>query len=335
MPEVSVIIPVYNMERFIGACLDSVLNQTFKNFECICVNDGSTDGTLGILKKYAEKDSRIKLIDQPNQGGSAARNVGLNVAKGEWVSFLDNDDLYHPQYLELLVRYAKTYDADVSVCNYGVFFNNDPVVFETYDVQRLKAPKLISTNPFYDYIVRKKKIHMLMWTKLYKREILENIRFALTLPAINDILFNLEVLKAARKVVTCSYTLITHRILQTSQTSSKVTSKKIIEYKDLIYAVERTFEDQNLNAKERQKLRLFNTKNAFYNFVYLMVKFNDLSDNAEVYDLILETLEQLETEGLIAPSELKFQDRLLYTAFKARKLDRVKILMKIRDFLTH
>ncbi len=335
MPKVSVIIPVYNMERFVGACLDSVLNQTFKDFECICVNDGSTDGTLNILKKYAEKDGRIKLIDQSNQGGSAARNVGLNAAEGEWVSFLDNDDLYHPQYLELLLKYAQAYDADVSVCNYDVFFNDDPVRFEPYDVSKLKTPKLVSSAPFYDYIVRKKKIHMLMWTKLYKREILENIRFALTLPAVNDILFNLEVLKTARKVVTCGYTLISHRILQTSQTSTKVTPKKVIEYKDLIYAVERAFEDKALSAKERQKLRLFNTKNAFYNFVYLMVKFNDLSDNGEVCSLILETLEQLESEGVITPSELKFQDRLLYAAFKSRKPGRVRTLMKIRDFLTH
>ncbi len=335
MPKVSVIIPVYNMERFIGACLDSVLNQTFSDFECICINDGSTDGTLQILKQYEQKDSRIKLIDQANQGGSAARNVGLNVAQGEWISFLDNDDLYHPQYLEILLGYAEKYGADISVCNYGVFFNDDPVNFETYNAQQLKKPKLITSKPFYDYVVRKKKIHMLMWTKLYKKEILENIRFALALPAINDILFNLETLSASKKVVTCPYTLITHRILQTSQTSSKVTPKKILEYKDLIYAVERSFEHKDLTQKERKSLKIFNTKNAFYNFVYLMVKFNDLSQNAEVYHSILETLDQLEGEGLILPSKLKFQDKMLYNAFKSGNLRRVKSVMRFRDLFTH
>ena len=335
MPEVSVIIPVYNMEPFIGACLDSVLNQTFSDFECICINDGSTDNTLDILKAYARKDARIRLIDQENQGGSAARNIGLNVAKGKWVAFLDNDDLYHPQYLELLLSYAEKYQADVAVCNYGVFPDDARVNFELYDTLNIKAPKLVSSNPFYDYVVRKKKIHMLMWTKLYKRTVLEKIRFALTLPAINDILFNLEVLSAAKKVVTCKYTLIMHRILQTSQTSSKVSAKKVIEYKDLIYAIERNFENVPLSDKERKYLKLFNTKNAFYNFVYLMVKFNDLSVNPEIYDLISETLEQLEDEELIDPDRLKIQDRLLYKAFRENRLKTVKILMKIRDFLTH
>ena len=126
-----------------------------------------------------------------------------------------------------------------------------------------------------------------------------------------------------------------HRILQTSQTSSKVSAKKVIEYKDLIYAIERNFENVPLSDKERKYLKLFNTKNAFYNFVYLMLKFNDLSVNPEIYDLISETLEQLEDEELIDPDRLKIQDRLLYNAFRENRLKTVKILMKIRDFLTH
>ena len=92
MPKISVIIPVYNVEKYLRECLDSLLNQTFKDIEIICVNDGSTDGSLNILNEYASKDSRFIIINQNNQGLSAARNNGLNVAKGDYVAFLDSDD---------------------------------------------------------------------------------------------------------------------------------------------------------------------------------------------------------------------------------------------------
>ena len=91
MPKISVIIPVYNVEKYLAECLTSVVNQTFKDIEIICVNDGSTDNSPKILKEFAQKDSRIKIINQENQGLSAARNTGLDVATGEYVSFIDSD----------------------------------------------------------------------------------------------------------------------------------------------------------------------------------------------------------------------------------------------------
>lgn len=333
-PEVSVIIPTYNIEKYIGACLDSVLAQTFQDFECICVNDGSTDDTLAILRSYAARDSRIRIIDQVNQGGSAARNVALNVARGRYISFLDNDDLYHPQYLEILHHYAEKERADIAVCNYGVFFGDDAVEFKDYGTAFVR-PKLVTSRPFYDYIVRKKKIHMLMWTKLYRRELLENIRFALTLPAINDVLFNLETLRSAKKLVTCRYTLIWHRILAESQTSRKVSEKKIYEYKDLVSAVNERILTADLSGREKKYLKLFNTKNAYYNFVYSLMTFNDLSEQDPIFGLILETLDELENRGYIQPRMLKIQDRLIYKAFKGKHLKTVRRLMKIRKILTH
>lgn len=91
-PLISVIIPVYNVEKYLAQCLDSVIGQTYENLEIICVNDGSVDGSLGILREYERKDSRIKVIDKKNEGVSIARNTGLDAAKGEYVHFLDSDD---------------------------------------------------------------------------------------------------------------------------------------------------------------------------------------------------------------------------------------------------
>ena len=91
MPKISVIIPCYNVENFIGECLDSVINQTFEDVEILCINDGSTDNTLNILETYGERDSRIEIFSQKNQGLSASRNLGLEKAKGKYIFYLNSD----------------------------------------------------------------------------------------------------------------------------------------------------------------------------------------------------------------------------------------------------
>ena len=99
MPEISVIMPVYNVEKYLRECLDSLLAQTFTDFEAICVNDGSTDGSPAILEEYAAKDNRIKIIDQPNSGAAKSRNNGMTIACGKYWMFLDSDDWFMPDML--------------------------------------------------------------------------------------------------------------------------------------------------------------------------------------------------------------------------------------------
>ena len=113
MPKISVIIPVYNVEKYVGRCLDSVLGQTFTDWEAVCVNDGSPDRSRGILAEYAERDSRIKIIDKPNGGLSDARNAGMRNASGEYVVFLDSDDFIHPQTFEISYALAMKTGTDI------------------------------------------------------------------------------------------------------------------------------------------------------------------------------------------------------------------------------
>ena len=108
----SVIIPVYNAEKYLRGCMDSVLSQTLRELEVICVDDGSTDGSAAILEEYAEKDSRVRVLRQENKGAGAARNLGID-AKGEYVAFVDADDSLCPDSLEPLYRQAKRTGADV------------------------------------------------------------------------------------------------------------------------------------------------------------------------------------------------------------------------------
>lgn len=115
MPEVSVIIPVYNTARYLSECLESVYTQTLHDIEIICINDGSTDHSLQIIKDFQHKDARIKIIDQENAGVSAARNAGLKVATGKYVAFVDSDDTLKAAYLEVLYEAAQRYRTDLVI----------------------------------------------------------------------------------------------------------------------------------------------------------------------------------------------------------------------------
>ena len=119
--KVSVVIPVYNTQKYLDQCLGSILFQTYRNLEIICVNDGSTDNSLAILQKYAKFDKRIKIIDQKNMGISPARNEGMKVATGEFIIFFDSDDFFDSTMIEEMVMKAEEYDADIAVCSYSVF----------------------------------------------------------------------------------------------------------------------------------------------------------------------------------------------------------------------
>ena len=125
MIKVSIVIPVYNVQKYLHECLDSLINQTLKDIEIICINDGSTDNSLNILKEYALKDSRIKVIDKENEGQGIARNLGIELAQGEFIGFVDPDDWLEPEMLEMMYNQAKVLFSQVVICDYKKYFEDD------------------------------------------------------------------------------------------------------------------------------------------------------------------------------------------------------------------
>lgn len=114
-PKISIILPVYNVEPYLDDCMQSILRQSFVDFEVIAVNDGSTDKSLEICEKYAAQDSRVRVVSQPNQGLSAARNVGIKAARGVYVTGIDSDDWVETEYLAILYELATRFDADIAI----------------------------------------------------------------------------------------------------------------------------------------------------------------------------------------------------------------------------
>ncbi len=174
MPKISVILPIYNVEKYLSQCLDSIVNQTLKDFECICVNDGSTDNSLSILQEYANKDSRIKIISQENKGVSAARNAGLKSTCCPYITFVDPDDWLQNNYLERLFNVAKETNSDIVECNYNIYY-------KSYDKTVKYARKDIIKSKKEDNVtyVFRKYYGKVVWNRIYKTELLtqNNILF--------------------------------------------------------------------------------------------------------------------------------------------------------------
>lgn len=175
MPVISVIVPVYNVEKYLRRCVDSILNQTFKDFELILVDDGSTDKSGEICDSYINKDNRIQVIHQKNQGQAKARNRGVELARGEWIHFVDGDDLIHSRMLEILYFVSKK--CKVNLCMCGAveseklpedFENIGTFNFESYDVNELYLKELYEKGEHRYWVV---------WGKLIKKEIVEKIPF--------------------------------------------------------------------------------------------------------------------------------------------------------------
>lgn len=224
-PEISIVVPVYKVEKFVKESLNSILNQSFVNFEIICVNDGSPDNSLDIIEKLAEKDSRIKIVSQQNQGVSMARNTALDMVSGEYVAFLDPDDIMHPQFLEIMLSQLKINDADIICCNYKKILENEKVV-NTPVYENIKAKKF--QNHLLSFALRKKpRPNNSLWNKIYKSSIIQSVRFEKDIKVAEDMVFILQTLINAKKVIYIDIPLIFYRIRENSITHFKLSDTYI------------------------------------------------------------------------------------------------------------
>ena len=223
---ISVIIPVYNTAPYLPRCLDSVINNDYKNLEIICVNDGSTDSSSEILRGYEKNDSRIKVFDVKNGGVSRARNIGLDNALGEYIAFVDSDDWIHRQYFDILIDFAQEQNADIVSADYietgGAVDDNN---IEKASVQYLGfdgcGALKYKQNRFY------------VWGKLFSKEAIGNIRFDKDMSFGEDNLFVLDVYGKNKKLGTVMLKCALYRYFVREQSASRehFLEKQIVLYK--------------------------------------------------------------------------------------------------------
>lgn len=184
--KISVIIPVYNVEKYLERCLDSVIANSYENLEIICINDGSTDNSYKILQEYAEKDARICLISKKNGGVSSARNAGLKVSTGEYITFVDSDDWVHKEYFMYLFQVITTAEADIAVC--GHRGTTSYVEDEIIEKRQLQYRSLGIEEFFHSNSIKR-----VPWGKIYKKTLIKDMQFTENVSLAEDLLFNIEV----------------------------------------------------------------------------------------------------------------------------------------------
>ncbi|MDR0920955.1 MAG: glycosyltransferase [Lactobacillales bacterium] len=172
-PKISIIVPVYNVEEYLGSCLDSIINQTYSNLEIIVVNDGSTDNSLEIAKEYMKRDDRIKIIEKKNGGLASARNAGLDEVTGDFIGFVDSDDWINEDMYKKLLTNALKENAELSIVSFYRDFGNGVRKTENIPNQYL----VFDSADGFKYVNIHGYFGIVVWDKLFKSNIFENIRF--------------------------------------------------------------------------------------------------------------------------------------------------------------
>lgn len=254
MPKISVIVPVYNVEQYLSQCLDSILRQTFQDIEIICINDGSTDNCGKILEQYASKYCKIKVITKENHGASVARNTGLDIAEGDWICFVDSDDIVHPQMLEIAYKHAVLNNADFVQYRYKEF--------KTAGIDCKAVNEKSIGSRFFDNSAlvscKKKRFQNTFGpaAKLFRNNIIGNTRFIPYLQ-FEDYPFVYEVLSKKPRGVYLDAELYFYRIRDVSLSHIKADPQQIKDYHTGINHIFHVYEKPELKKEKKFLIRDF------------------------------------------------------------------------------
>ena len=261
-PKVSIIIPVYNTpENLLRDCLNSAKNQTLKDIEIICVDDGSTDGSGKILDEYEKNDPRFKVVHQKNGGVSVARNKGMNLAKGEYIKFLDSDDMIDEIAAEKSYSIAKEFDADM--VRYSLMEEEKGKSKILQEHINIKHFKIINSPSFHPLRI------VPIWGGIYKNKFLKdnNLKFFEKVLRGNDQLFNMTCIPKANKIIFCPDKMYLYRY----NNKSLIASVKVDKHKDTALLGFKSLFQQWENSG------YFSNINFKLSFLYWLLNFSDLS----------------------------------------------------------
>ena len=237
--KLSIVIPVYNVEKYLRECLDSILNQAFQDFEIICVDDGSTDKSLEILQEYKRKDDRFVILQQRHSGAGSARNNGIRLAEGKYIQFLDSDDYFEPTLLEEMYNHAEKFGADLTVCS-SRKVDDEGNITETgspnfpINIDKVPMEKVFNREDFKDDIFS--LFTPVVWNKLIKKSFLKenNLEFP-PLTIYEDIAFMHSLVISAKRIAAFNKELINYRFNRPGSLVSTRSSHTIDAVKSCMY----------------------------------------------------------------------------------------------------
>ena len=205
---ISVIIPVYNVNNYLRKCLQSIINQSYKNLEIIIIDDGSSDGSSEICDEFLSKDKRIKVIHKKNEGVSIARNIGISIAKGKYIGFVDSDDYIERNMYEILYNNLIRYNSDISMCNYYIEKDGKKTYKKHIDIKNILV--IDDKIQFYKYL-NENYYKGFLWNKLFKKELFNNNELDSQIHMCEDLLILARIAEKSKRycfTTTCLYNYV-------------------------------------------------------------------------------------------------------------------------------
>lgn len=322
---VSVIVPVYNAEKFLKYSLKSLQNQTYPFWEAVLINDGSTDNSLSVMQQYALGDSRFKIITQPNSGVASARNTGLAAVHGDYIAFLDPDDMFCPQFMEIMLKALLQSDAGMAWCEKKKCVESDSLkVCDTYS--RYYA---ITRGFALNWFVSNLKPHLTItvWGKLYKASVLKNLRFHSDFKVMaEDFEFSLRAFELCSKTVCVQRKLVVYRQNSASLTHRPLSFAAIDDHIRLLRYAVWHFRD-SLDRPIRHKLwHLLSRMVLLYTCIFPYQQAGNYTDFWDKYRPLCLTLHQ---KGEFFPNRLSWIHQLIYFLFARQQYTALQFVLSI------
>lgn len=267
MSKISVIVSVYNVEKFIKRCLDSIINQTMNDLEIILVNDGSTDNSGKICDEYAQLDNRITVIHKENGGVSSARNTGLDVATGEWIAFVDSDDYIEKDMYEVLYKTAIEKNVDICACFFKYLTVDNKILFNPTQEQ-LDMNGKYNSKEFLELIYKDEYMNgicVATWNKIYKKNIFDNLRFKTKIYEDDELVNQIYIQDIDIFVLNKGFYIYVQNL--SSLTNTKFSRKKLV-FIDILYDRLNLLKDKKMHKLYEDTVRLFCNITIEYYFKY-------------------------------------------------------------------
>lgn len=332
MIDISIIIPVYNSEKYISECLESIVNQTIINKEVIIVNDGSTDSSRDIIDEYIKKYDFMTLINKENEGVALARNLALNHARGKYIGFVDSDDIIDKNMFKEMVDIGKNNRCDIVECNYQIFKDKSECNFNYVDNEEIK---LYGDDPFKMFLSL--NINGYLCTKIYKAEKLKSnlIKFPNT-KCFEDMMFNMENFSLCKNYCKTEKSFYKYRQIENSLSSNinenhiEIYSEEIKRWKSYLYR------SNNLKNKEIYKyVKIFEIK-TFLNLLTWFYKIYNNKDNdykVKKNKYIKGNEPKLKIKDIYILNYLSKGLKIIYLSYKLNCLNLVFRILEIREKL--
>ncbi len=322
---VSVIVPVYNAGKFLQYSLESLQNQTYPHWEAVLVNDGSTDNSLSVMQQYALGDSRFKIITQPNSGVASARNTGLAAVHGDYIAFLDPDDMLCPQFMEIMLKALLQSESGMAWCKKKKCNESDSLkVCDTYS-RYYAVTRGFALNWFVNNL--KPHLTITVWGKLYKASVLKNLRFYADFKVMaEDFEFSLRAFELCGKTTCVQQKLVVYRQNSASLTHRPLSFAAIDDHIRLLRYAVWHFRD-SLDRPIRHKLwHLLSRIVLLYVCIFPYQQAGNYTDFWDKYRPLCLTLHQ---NGEFFPNRLSLIHQLIYFLFARQQYTALQFVLSI------